>query len=458
MAGAMTSDNDPCADAADVAAARAVAGEETVGHEEVMRAHLADAPCLLCGEPLGASPVVGLVARYGHPSRRVACAACGLVQVCPRPSAEETAAEYASGAYREEPPASIVFHEPDGSRSQAFPGEPGYDAALDRLADLQARDVEAHIPKGARVLEVGCGDGRMRAALFARVPLKRYDALEPDPRLAALAEARAPGRGFIDTGTVEAWGAASSPHFDAVIAMHSLEHMADPVAALRTMRSLLAPGGRVIVEVPDVMRPALPLRDHWQRHHLVDFSTETLYRACHLAGLRVVRTEDGLHAIRIVAVAGEMAPAARVTGGATVATVLRAMDPTSFAAVPVEAEPAPSSPLQDFLDGADLETLDRAAMRAEIVAVLNTLRLAADEHDAACDLVANLAKQAGKLADDLFGGYHPDDFVRGMMHGEGYGWMRAQLALSHVGNALRMAEHAQDARLAAITVAPEGAR
>ncbi len=53
-------------------------------------------------------------------------------------------------------------------------------------------------------------------------------------------------------------------------------------------------------------------------------------------------------------------------------------------------------------------------------------------------------KQCEDLAEALFSGYHQDDFVRGMMVGEGYAWDRAGRAFSHAHAAMRMVREAAD--------------
>lgn len=99
------------------------------------------------------------------------------------------------------------------------------------------------------------------------------------------------------------------------------------------------------------------------------------------------------------------------------------------------------TPLQRFLDGAD--DIDLGDLRREIADVLTlsqALRLA---YVGGVDLLAAWSKQAGGLAEGLFGSWHPDPFVRGMLHGEGYAWSRCQHVLITAVNALKMREAAE---------------
>lgn len=97
--------------------------------------------------------------------------------------------------------------------------------------------------------------------------------------------------------------------------------------------------------------------------------------------------------------------------------------------------------LHRFLSGETPEDLD--ALREETRQALSQGHKIIGVWDRACDLAAVLANQAAGMAESMFAEYHPDDFVRGMLVGEGYAWMRAQSAFSHLSNAMRMSEHAE---------------
>ncbi|MBW2269189.1 MAG: class I SAM-dependent methyltransferase [Deltaproteobacteria bacterium] len=135
-----------------------------------------------------------------------------------------------------------------------------------------------------RVLEVGCASGKVALALMAA---KGWSAvgIEPDP--GAAQAARLQGL-ETHTGTLDDYAGAGD--FDVVLFVHVLEHLSDPLAALRRARSLLIPGGHVVVALPNA--ESLERRlfgnawDGWDvPRHLHHFGPATLCGLLERAGL-----------------------------------------------------------------------------------------------------------------------------------------------------------------------------
>lgn len=94
--------------------------------------------------------------------------------------------------------------------------------------------VQAHLPASpARVLEVGCGDGRLAAALADL----GHGVIAIDPR--------APEGEIFQSVSLEDF--ADPGPFDAVVASRSLHHIGDLHAAVVKIERLLRPGGLFIV-------------------------------------------------------------------------------------------------------------------------------------------------------------------------------------------------------------------
>ncbi len=111
----------------------------------------------------------------------------------------------------------------------------------------------ASVPREARCLEVGCGAGYAATYLAGRY--SRYVGIDQAEALIAYARAHnaAPGVSF---EAVDVAAYSSNERFDVVFMIGVLHHLSDPAAALLHVRSLLAPGGLVLVNEP---QPANPL-------------------------------------------------------------------------------------------------------------------------------------------------------------------------------------------------------
>lgn len=116
-------------------------------------------------------------------------------------------------------------------------------------------DVLAHVPQEARrVLSVGCGEGRTEAQLIARGVEVTGIELNPE---AAKAASLAGIKIICGDATACSAQLAGGPPFDCLIYADVLEHIQDPESVLREHVKFLAPGGTVIVSVPNF------------RHHFV---------------------------------------------------------------------------------------------------------------------------------------------------------------------------------------------
>lgn len=96
-----------------------------------------------------------------------------------------------------------------------------------------------------RVLDLGCGDGTRMEALRGA----GWSPVGVDLDIQAVEAARRANVGEIMLGTIADVGPPAS--FDAIVAFHVLEHVEDPLAALRRARELLRPRGILSVATPN---------------------------------------------------------------------------------------------------------------------------------------------------------------------------------------------------------------
>jgi len=120
--------------------------------------------------------------------------------------------------------------------------------ALGSLYERIAADVGALAPDGARVLEVGCGPGRL-SILLAREHGLDVTGLDLDPAMITRARANArhlePRPSFL-VGDVASL-ALPDASFDLVVSTLSMHHWDDPSAGLAEIGRVLRPGARALV-------------------------------------------------------------------------------------------------------------------------------------------------------------------------------------------------------------------
>jgi ubiquinone/menaquinone biosynthesis C-methylase UbiE len=134
-----------------------------------------------------------------------------------------------------------------------------------RTAASSAAYLLPHLRPGMSLLDVGCGPGTITVELAAAVAPGPVTGIEPFE--APLAAARTlPGTVRWVTGDVYALD-YDDDSFDVVHAHQVLQHLTDPVAALREMRRVCRPGGLVACRDADyatfTWSPAEPRLDAW---------------------------------------------------------------------------------------------------------------------------------------------------------------------------------------------------
>ncbi|MET9296122.1 methyltransferase domain-containing protein [Streptomyces sp. NPDC003077] len=146
-----------------------------------------------------------------------------------------------------------------------------------RTAENSAAYLLGSLRPHMEVLDIGCGPGTLTADLAALVPDGRVTGLDSAPEILDRARATAGERGLTNVRFVA--GDVHSLDFpdDSFCVVHAhqvLQHVADPVQALREMRRVTKPGGFVAVRDADYAAmtwyPATPGLDGWlQRYRRV---------------------------------------------------------------------------------------------------------------------------------------------------------------------------------------------
>ena len=139
-----------------------------------------------------------------------------------------------------------------------------------RTAANSAAYLLPHLSPGRTVLDVGAGPGTITADLAELVAPGRVTALELTGAALELSRAEITRRGLTTVdfavGDVHALDFPDAS-FDVVHAHQVLQHVGDPVAALREMRRVARPGGLVAVRDSDYAAftwyPSMPGLDAW---------------------------------------------------------------------------------------------------------------------------------------------------------------------------------------------------
>jgi len=203
----------------------------------------------------------------------VRCGGCGLVYTNPRPSGDRLQAYYSGNTY--------VCHETAGSASG------GAKAAL--VLDRVERRLSAATPR--TLLDYGCGGG----AFLLNARGRGWDVSGFEPGRRGLETCRGLRLHVTDDASV-----LPRRKFGLITLHHVLEHIAEPGEALQGLRELLAPEGRLFVEVPNAgslrARMALPALSRTcgvdERYrafpiHLMYYNERTLGMLLARAGWRV---------------------------------------------------------------------------------------------------------------------------------------------------------------------------
>jgi len=152
-----------------------------------------------------------------------------------------------------------------------------YRARRDILADYLTR--YGGLPSDARILEIGCGTGH-NLPMLAR--FGSVEAIEIDPAARTIASERL-GRPVGDAPLPQLPGIERGA-YDLVAVLDVVEHIEDDVAALGAMKSLLKPGGKILIAVP--AHQWLWSAHDVVNHHHRRYSKATLRKAIVDAGLK----------------------------------------------------------------------------------------------------------------------------------------------------------------------------
>ena len=139
-----------------------------------------------------------------------------------------------------------------------------------RTASRQATFMLPHLRVGMRLLDCGCGPGSITVDLAAAIAPGQAEGIDIEASQIAAARAHAIERGLANVhfqvGTIYELPFPTGS-FDAVYANTVIQHLRDPLRALREMRRVLVPGGIIGLRDDDwgtfLLEPSTPLLRLW---------------------------------------------------------------------------------------------------------------------------------------------------------------------------------------------------
>lgn len=236
---------------------------------------LETAPCALCGSSASTPLLVGEDRAFAGPGRfqLVQCDACGLLRTDPRPS-RATIHRYYPADYAPYQRQAVVRPQPTS-----------------RWLDRRVAVMPPVAPPG-RLLEIGTSFG----AFLHQCKLAGWDVTGVEFDAAMAARAAEVTGAPVHAASIEAVQFAPSS-FDVICAWQVIEHLHDPVRAVRRCFEWLKPGGWLTFAVPDAGSLDFRVfRDRWfalelPRHlyHFTPSTSRAMLEICRFEDIRLVR-------------------------------------------------------------------------------------------------------------------------------------------------------------------------
>lgn len=222
--------------------------------------------CYLCGST--ACSRIHNAIRYGLSPRPFRCDQCGFVFIHPRMSPEEER-EFYDNKYR----SNYEDQNPEDLWKESLP------EARKRVTRFQNL-----FTKDTRIMEIGCASGFF--IYEVRPQVKTAIGVELTKAYVHYANSKG-----LDVR--ESLDEISPESCDLIFMFHVLEHIHDPIEFLKAVKKKLSPGGKLIIEVPnvnDILVSTYKINRHldfyWEIAHNYYFSKETLGIVLEKAGYR----------------------------------------------------------------------------------------------------------------------------------------------------------------------------
>ncbi len=145
----------------------------------------------------------------------------------------------------------------------------GVQAAFREILPALVEDVLGELAGVRRLLDAGCGPGQFTILIAERLPDAEVWGIDLAPTMIELAQEHAAQSPAAERLHFELADVARLPfpdgRFDAALSSGSIKHWPDPVAGLRELHRVLAPGGRAFIGEMNRLAPPEAVATHRQR-------------------------------------------------------------------------------------------------------------------------------------------------------------------------------------------------
>jgi len=205
--------------------------------------------------------------RHGKALRNIISANSGLIYVDPVPF--ENTEEFYKTEYRK-------------SYKGVLNPKPKHIYRAGKVAMHRFSRLNKYLSKGAQCLDAGSSSGEFVYLLKmegldvqgveANIPYAEYSKAELD----------------IDVNISPFSEFQSEDKFDLITMFHVLEHLENPVRDLSYLGGFLKPGGKLVIEVPNILYPNMAFSHKWHPGHLFSFTDKTLSLLLGMAGFKTI--------------------------------------------------------------------------------------------------------------------------------------------------------------------------
>ena len=189
-----------------------------------------DGACVFCGN--ASTPQFSTRDQAGEDCSFRRCTACRTQFIFPPPDSERLTRAYATTYY--------------GDGESKF--GPTLEKARGFFANSRARQMTRGLQTHSRVLDVGCGDGRLLRTISKQGDFDLYGVELPGK--AAERAAKVP-KINLHLGSLET-ARFPDEHFDLITLVHVIEHLPKPHETIQELARIIRPGGSLFLSFPNI--------------------------------------------------------------------------------------------------------------------------------------------------------------------------------------------------------------